>query len=312
MPADSPTGAPDVAAGEPFGGFPYGLEPLTLPEPGMRDEDVGISSPRPPSACRYLRTAWEDRDALPPLDPAERSIELSWFRWITGHQVSFIVWRLMAQAERRLEDERYDRRDALQTLARCVRGYCAMLLYTSSCTTEVYNGWIRTSMYLQHRGFSGTWAPDFAAVRHLFRVRRWQSSTAPDAVDLGRAVRLYKAIHAGVAAKLVPNGHSLLRESGQAPRPRDPELVGLLYDNYFMTLRAPVDDAAVLDQLLRRLAAVGQDVAANGLYPSTGEARESWPVELRSDDVRAIEQGFYSVCLDVAGAAAGTAGAPCC
>ena len=203
-----------------------------------------------------------------------------------------------------MEDERYDRRDALQTLARCVRGYCAMLLYTSSCTTEVYNGWIRTSMYLQHRGFSGTWAPDFAAVRHLFRVRRWQSSTTPDAIDLGRAVRLYKTIHAGVAAKLVPNGHSLLRESGHAPRPRDPELVGLLYDNYFMTLRAPVDDAAVLDQLLRRLAAVGQDVAANGLYPSAGETRESWPVELRSDEVRAIEEGFYAVCLDVASAAA--------
>jgi hypothetical protein len=77
-----------------------------------------------------------------------------------------------------------------------------------------------------------------------------------------------------------------------------------------MTLRAPVDDAAVLDQLLRRLAAVGQDVAANGLYPSTGEARDGWPAELRSDDVRAIEESFYSVCLDVAGAATG--GAPCC
>jgi hypothetical protein len=301
--------AADLAIGGRLGGLPYGLEPLTLPDPETSAPEGGtradVSSPQLLASCRDLLTAWQDPDTLPSVDAAEFAREIYWFRWITGHQVSFIIWRLMAQADRRLQEEEHDRRDTLQTLTRYVHGYCAMLLYTSSCTPEIYNGWIRTSMYLQHRGFSGGWAPDFAPVRHLFRVRQWQSATVPEAVELRRAVRLYKSIHAGVAAKLVPNGRSLLRNSGQTPRTQEPRLLGMLYDNYFLTLRSPIGHESVVDQLLRRLAAIGQDIAANGLHLSASDAHESAPVELRSDEVGAIEQDFYSVCFAVAGAAAG-------
>lgn len=302
--------APDFAVGRHLGGFPYGLEPLTLPDPGTPDlgggRRVEVSSPHEIlPACRQLLGPWQDPDTLPPLDHAEFSREIYWFRWITGHQVSFIIWRLMADADRRLQGEQHDQRDALETLTHYVRGYCAMLLYTSSCTTEIYNDWIRPSMYLQHRGFSGGWAPDYAPVRHLLRLRRWQSTTMPEAMELRRAVRLYKSIHAGVAAKLVPKGHSLLRNSDQPRSTQDPRLLGLLYDNYFMTLRAPIGDESVVGQLLRRLAAVGQDLAANGLYLSGSDPQDSYPVALRSDEVRAIQQDFSSVCFAVAGGAAG-------
>lgn len=90
--------APDFAVGRHLGGFPYGLEPLTLPDPGPRelggDSRAADLSHELSPACRYLLTAWQDPDTLPSVDPAEFSREIYWFRWITGHQVSFIIWRL--------------------------------------------------------------------------------------------------------------------------------------------------------------------------------------------------------------------------
>jgi hypothetical protein len=293
---------PGSPLGRHLGGFPYGLEPLTLPEPGTAD--VGDRTRELLPACRQLLAAWQDPDALPPVDPAG-SREIYWFRWITGHQISCIIWQLMAQAGHRLEGEEHDRRDALEALTHYVRGYCAMLLYSGSCSLEIYHDWIRPSMYLQHRGFSGGWAPDYAPIRHLLRLRRWSSATMPEAMELRRAVRLHKTVHAGVAAKLVPNDRSLLQQSEQPRRTPDSRLLGLLYDNYFMTLRAPIGHESVVGQLVRRLAAVGQDLAANGLHPSAPDVRPSLPRELRSDEARAIEQEFHAVCFRVAGAAAG-------
>jgi hypothetical protein len=299
-----------------LGGFPYGLEPLTLPEPGAVAEPAtsGAGSGRRADplltrelhlACRELLTTWQDPGVLPPVDFAESAREIYWFRWITGHQVSFIIWRLMAQADRGLQGGHHERARALDTLTGCVLGYCAMLLYTGSCTREIYNGWIRPSMYLQHRGFSGGWAPDYAPVRHLFRFRRSLSATMPEATDLRRALQLYMSVHAGVAAKLVPNGRSLLQQSGQRHHAQDSRLLGLLYDNYFMTLRGPVSHEAVVGQLLCRLAAIGQDVAANGLYQPGAGGGESISVQRHCDEVHALERDFYSVCFRVAGAAAG-------
>ena len=45
------------------------------------------------------------------------------------------------------------------------------------------------------------------------------------------------------------------------------ERTSVLYDNFFMTLRAPVSDGVVATQLLRRLRVVALDLAVNGLYP---------------------------------------------
>lgn len=234
-----------------FGGFPYGLEPLALPMPELGDE----SDPEPVSRLDLC-----DRIRYPAaVEPADDADVLYWFRWITGHQVSFAVWRLMAQALRRTGPE------SATALARYVRGYCAMLLYTSSCPPELYHRLIRPSMRLQHRGFSGSWAPDFRPVRGLLRGR---TGEVPGTAELTMAVRFYEEVHVGIAAKLVPDGRSLLRQAVADRNTRDTRMLGLLYDNYFMTIRGPVARADVVAQLMRRLVAVAQDIAANGLYPS--------------------------------------------
>jgi hypothetical protein len=288
-----------------FGGFLYGLEPLTLPNPGVLTESGhpgGSSWDWAAVRERILRPGGEIQQAA----GDEAVTALFWFRWKTGHQVSFAIWRLMSQTLHDLRAGRLVRQAALESLSCYVRGYCAMLLYTSSCSRQIYQDLIRPSMYLQHRGFSGGWAPDYLPVRDVFRGRNWVGESP----ELARAVDLYRAVHDGVAAKLVPGGRSLLQASGPARRAEEVSLpdagsLGVLYDNYFMTLRAPVSRPNVVSQLLRRLIAVSQDVAANGLYPSTVAGVADKPEELRSDAVLGCEAGFTGINLSLAAKAIG-------
>ncbi|WP_153536331.1 hypothetical protein [Streptomyces sp. RB17] len=284
-----------VPEGWDFGDFPYGLEPLTLPEPPHRPvadvPDVLRAGPASgpataPPACPRTGPA----PGLP-----ELAHQLFWFRWITGHQVTFAVWQLLGHALHQAH-ARPDPAPSLTAMADLTRAYTAMLLYTSSCPKDVYGDVIRPSMFLQHRGFSGTWAPDFAPVRQVLRGRKLPWQDTPEGTLLADEVRLYHLVHSGVAAKLVPSGRSLLQENAHTARPNHPRLQALVYDNYFLTLRADVPTAEVVGQLRRRLAAVRVDVSVNGLYPGlTPQEDAALPEELRSESARACERDFTAV-----------------
>ncbi|HKF76399.1 MAG TPA: hypothetical protein VKF59_09675, partial [Candidatus Dormibacteraeota bacterium] len=73
-----------------FGGFPYGLEPLTLPPAGSRPPvPSGLGGP---DAGRLRRSiGLIGPGAAGGLPPCPELDDLFWFRWITGHQVSFVV-----------------------------------------------------------------------------------------------------------------------------------------------------------------------------------------------------------------------------
>ncbi|MGH3679409.1 MAG: hypothetical protein ACRDT2_03880, partial [Natronosporangium sp.] len=93
-----PTGPPAPQRWS-FGDFPYGLEPLTLPPAG---------SPGAALPAVQLRGPYRDlgaalREGRAAVEPARAGVpvELFWFRWITGHQLSFIIWRLLGAAVRR-------------------------------------------------------------------------------------------------------------------------------------------------------------------------------------------------------------------
>lgn len=258
-------------------------EPLTMPMPDMADEPVAAQpSSELDDACRrILRPATGS-------GPGSSPDELFWFRWITGHQVSFIIWRLMAQTTEVSSE-------SVANLAGYVRGYCAMLVYTSSCPPEVYQRLIRPSMSVRHPGFSGGWAPDYRPVRGVFRGRPSPWTEHPDAGELRRAVSLYQVVHSGIAAKLVPGGRSLLQESVGRRRTGNPGALGALYDDYFLTRRAPVPRHEVVAQLLRRLVAVAQDAATHGLGP---------PEELSAPEVTECERDFAGIIYRVARTAA--------
>ncbi|MFE9429209.1 hypothetical protein ACFYNO_40410 [Kitasatospora sp. NPDC006697] len=286
-----------------FGDYAYGLEPLLLPPPlGADDAASPVPSARGPElkplAPNLLRAA--ATGALPEDGPSSADTQVYWFRWITGHQVSFLLWRLLGQqVQAAARAPEGPGAEALAAMAAYVRGYCAMLLYTSSCSREVYGDLIRPSMFLQHPGFSGTWAPDFTVLRPLFRGRR-----LPGWADdrLRREVALHHTIHAGVAARLVPDGRSLLQTATRT-EVRSEWMLGTLYDNYFLTVRLPQTQEEVVVQLLRRLDAVAADLRANGLY---GAAEvEDRPAELREPGVLDSERDLFGILLRLAVHAAG-------
>ncbi|GAB3930576.1 hypothetical protein GCM10029976_032780 [Kribbella albertanoniae] len=170
-----------------------------------------------------------------------------WFRWITGHQVSFVLWRLIAQTLADLESGRVSPEAASTTLAGHINGCSVMLLYTGSCPPDIYHAVIRASMRLHHPAFSGTWAPDYGPVRALFR--RSMTVGEPDG-PVARAVRTNQLMHAGVAAALVPDGPSLLQACG-LDGSSDLRQLQAIYDCYFLTLRARTTQGSMVAQLLR-------------------------------------------------------------
>jgi len=214
--------------------------------------------------CQQIERLAAGHDALDDLTrSAPDEVELAWFRWITGHQVSFVVWRVMAALLRRRDEQPRTTAGLEQALRHCVRSYAAMLLYTGSCRRATYESVIRSSMRLQHRSFSGSWAPDYVPVRSFLRGHHRARTTA--AAPLDEAVVTLHLVHDAIAAKLVPDGRSLLH---QANLPlTDTRLAHLLYDNYFLTVRSSVDADQIVVQLLRRLVAIAQDVTVNGVHP---------------------------------------------
>ncbi|MDQ0793027.1 hypothetical protein [Streptomyces sp. B1I3] len=280
-----------VPEGWDFGDFPYGLEPLTLPVPPTPDAGYGIPDVLPADESLVDRSGVCPR-AGAALASTDFSHQLFWFRWITGHQATFAIWQLTAHALHQART-RTDPAPSLCAMADLTDAYTSMLLYTSSCPVDIYGAVIRPSMYLQHRSFSGTWAPDFAPVRSLLRGKKTEWVSTPEGEKLKHAVRMYHTVHSGVAAKLVPGGRSLLQESTGETTPTRPETQALIYDNYFLTLRAPVGAVELVDQLRSRLRAISLDVATNGLYPGlTPEDEAAFPEELRSDEVRRYERDF--------------------
>ncbi|CAM3726813.1 hypothetical protein KIPE111705_21855 [Kibdelosporangium persicum] len=280
-----------------FGGYCYGVEPLTLPMPGAPDRPETEPSADLRAACEQIRAIGESGVPEGLIERCQDEGELYWFRWITGHQISFAVWRLMSQLLDDVTEGRTDAATATRPLCSYVRTYCAMLLYAGSCPIDVYREVIRPSMRLQHRSFSGSWAPDYWPVRNLLRARPSPFSRFP---ELAEEIRLHQVVHDHVAANLVPDGKSLLRQS--SVRRQDMRLLHLFYDNYFLTMRAPVSRTTVVAQLIRRMVAIAQDVAVNSLHP--GGAAGSGQ---RADEVVACENGITEILAQAAHHAAGSA-----
>jgi hypothetical protein len=287
-----------------FGDYRYALEPLTLPHPGTPAASAGAFSPAEvEDAClAFLAQARAGVDAVPPTadDQVER---LFWFRWIVGHHVSFIIWRLIADALARLAAGDGDRERLSEAVPQYVRCYGGMLLYTGSCDRVTYRDVIRPSMYRQHSMFSGTWAPDYAPVRSLFRGRNQPPVTGVHARQLAGEVRLVGDLHNGVAAKLVAGGRSLLQDSVVRRNTVQPRNWGAVFDCYFLTLRAPVSHTEIVVQLLRRQKAVLLDLVTNGLYPV--DVTHDLPAELCGPAAVACADELTESLCRVAGLAAG-------
>ncbi|MFH8442213.1 L-tyrosine 3-hydroxylase [Streptomyces sp. NPDC018026] len=278
-----------------YGGYRYGLEPLFLPSPAdaararpgqlplVRSVGERGTGP-PPSEYRAGHSA-----PAPDLDVMD---DVFWFRWITGHQVTFLLWHFMARALRSGPAMREEPDETVVTALTClVEGCNTMLLYTGSCSPEAYGRFIRPAMYRQHHGFSGAWAPDYAPVRRLFGVRPPQWVAAAEAKQFRSALRANHAVHGAVAARLASGSESLLQRFAPGMRAQERSVYGALFDGFFLTTRRHVSDEELSDQLARRLRAVLFDVDRNRLHPVRVAAV---PAE-SSVAVRECEQRFHSI-----------------
>ncbi|MEU7141346.1 L-tyrosine 3-hydroxylase [Nocardia sp. NPDC046473] len=208
-----------------------------------------------------------------------------WYRWIAGHQISFLLWRAMCDVVWQHADEDADRpgERELDLLSACVDGYSAALLYSSTVPRDHYHADIRARMALQHPAFSGTWAPDYRPVRRLFRGKMpWQEDASCAALD--EAVARNEVTHSHIADHLVPDGHSLLQKSAGAPGVSVSREKEDLYDNFFLTVRRPVSHAEFVAQLDARIADLAADLKHNGLYPNV-DGRHHPVVTQQSDGV---------------------------
>jgi L-tyrosine peroxygenase len=297
---------PPAAGRWDFGGFAYGLEPLVLPPAGApdllaEDRDGPETGALYAEVCERLAALGAAGSLAAEVGPCEEPDELFWFRWITGHQVCFVVWRLIGLLLKDVEQGRLTPEEIVGPVARYVDTYSAMLLYTGSCPREVYTALIRPSMRLRHRAFSGGWAPDYWPIRDLFRGRQLSPIWTADTEQLRASLALLDLVHEGVAARLVASGRSLLRES--AVRGPGLGLARMIFDNYFMTLRAPLPAHQVVAQLLRRLVAVVQDLSVNGLHCAADEDEQV--AELQAAEVIACEKSLTDIVVATARDACG-------
>jgi hypothetical protein len=295
---------PPSGPGWDFGGFPYGLEPLTLPPAGMPDpQEPGDAPASFQETCRRIDQVAAGGVQEGAVERCDAPDVLFSFRWTVGHQVSFVVWRMMAMLVRGAVAGRIPETAILGPLCGYLRAYTAMLLYTGSCPQQTYHDVIRPSMRLQHPCFSGSWAPDYWPVRELLRSGRLPFAPSPESTDLLQAIRQVQLVHDGVAAKLVPDGKSLLRRS--TVRRQDLALLHLIYDNHFLTLRAPVSRHDVVAQLLRRVLAIASDIAVNDLDAAGPADLHERPAKLCTPEVRACERSVPEILSQVSYCAAG-------
>jgi L-tyrosine peroxygenase len=284
-----------------FGGYPYALMPLVLPDPGVRchGEDIGGVVAR----LELLGT-----EAAAESDPGPDSPEqLFWFRWIIGNQAVSALWQI-------LDDELgLVLSDEVATAARnaeaLLDAYSALLIYAGTPTRDVYHRLIRPAMALQHRSFSGRWAQDYVPVMAKLQSLRstYRLRSGPEFIDslIGASRRNHRT-HVAVAAKLVPGEDSLLRAHDGQSLGAPTEDTVRLYDAFYSTCRALVPREKVVEQLIDRLRAILRDLRANGLYPAESASQHERPPALWGDELTALEQDMIGI-LRRAGQAAAAA-----
>ncbi|MFE2853704.1 hypothetical protein ACFXJO_21565 [Streptomyces lavendulae] len=243
------------------------VPPLLVPPPGYAPAPPGAACPQACCLAPELHVLGDapatDLDSAPnaPADPDARAR----YRWKVGHQASIALWQLMnGELDGALASEEGEG-EAIGRTARCYDLYSVLLLYAGSCSPQRYADTVRADMAACHPAFSGQWAADYRPLPGLVRRvvnGRPREHTAP----LRDAVRGNQRIHAAVAARLVPEGTSLLQEAGRNPGASPTPKETAMFDAFFAVRRGPVCASGLRSQLRYRLALARGDLLVHGLF----------------------------------------------
>ncbi|MFT7839907.1 L-tyrosine 3-hydroxylase [Saccharothrix sp. BKS2] len=222
------------------------------PGPAAPATDLpALRLPMPDAGFTDCATPCRPSPPLPPIDAAADPDALGWYRWMLGHHVAVCVWRLLCDHL----PETPHQPGAGDVVADLYDAYSALLLYSGSCSPQTYATVIRARMKARHPAFSGTWARDYEQVSELLgRFRPFAGERVK------RALKVNRLVHMTVAKRLVPQGKSLLRESGMDPT-RTVDTDRDRFDEFFGVDRAEVCRDEFADQLAGRVRLVLDDLA---------------------------------------------------
>jgi hypothetical protein len=227
---------------------------------------------------------------------------VAWLRWIVGHQVLFMLWRLLGESLNRALGRGGPGPDV--GAADALIDVCSvLLLYCGSCTSATYLSVIRPAMARQHPAFSGEWAVDY---RRIPRLVREATRSGRQARRLHAAWLLNQRVHAAVANRLVPGQRSLLRRAGRRQGIGPSEEEAELFDRFFRTRRVQLCRQGFELQLRRRLVKVISDLRCYGLYYDSSSVSvsmrgryrdrvawlESRAVAMLADQTAAVDDGL--------------------
>jgi len=192
-----------------------------------------------------------------------------WFRWVTGHQVVFIFWHVLAKELAYMEATGLDGA-RLDCCSRILQGGALIFEYTGSCSREYYHNYVRPFMTLAHKGFSGHWALDYRGLPQL--IKRMTRAACPALlIDQQQAVRcayqLHQRSHYSVAKRLVPEGASLLKNAKREGVALEEvqQHHYMMYDFFFLVHRTTVSRKQLERSLRRRINAIQMDLHSHPL-----------------------------------------------
>ncbi|GAA0624188.1 hypothetical protein GCM10010174_49170 [Kutzneria viridogrisea] len=185
------------------------------------------------------------------------------YRWLLGHQAAFCVWRLLADLLRSALAQPDEAQPQVAVAAHLVDAYSVLLLYSGSCSTEIYHSTIRPEMIAAHPAFSGKWSRDYEPLPALIRASR--SVLPAQAKGLAASAKANQLVHMAIADKLVPQGQSLLRAASGSGPVVTSEVERDLFDQFFLVQRRPVSKEVLIGQLGERLDRIAADLMASPL-----------------------------------------------
>ncbi|GHH31680.1 hypothetical protein [Lentzea cavernae] len=206
----------------------------------------------------------------------EDSVDHAVHRWFLGHHGAFLVWKFLSDSLDRLIREPDSQLVRLTALG--YDAYSVMLAYSGSCSRQVYEDVIRPMMMTFDPAFSGRWARDYEPLPGL--LRRARAALGPAAAQpLSSASKANLVAHIEVMRKLVPDGPSLLRESGRA-RETTCDAERARFDEFFLVSRENVCVSRYRAHRAAILSAIGHDLAKHPLEPEHGETLRTFATRL--------------------------------
>jgi len=220
--------------------------------------------------------------------------DLARYRWWVGHQLAFCVWRMLSESLTSITRAERPSSSLVDAATVLYDAYSVLLLYTGSCSPEVYSRTIRPAMAAAHPAFSGRWARDYEPIPPLMRVlRRTRPSAAVD--RLVAAGHVSQLVHRAIGKRLIPDSPSLLKLHGHDPGQPVSDAERDVFDAFFLLTRKDMTRRAFDAEVDMLTVAVTTDLTERPLDESAGTPDAPSPhaaatIALRRDSVAILRR----------------------